>query len=153
MSCAWTSKPNAIIGRPTVINNNNCSMIFILFFQFIYNECNKKELKIIKRMTTTHALIFNLIRKTKSRGQIEISVSLPFGFAKKMILFVVVIVWCTIYWFCTQLCARDKRMEECIGQFFGPPTYQIFGNIFNYFTTDLRGINHIILSFPIFSIN
>lgn len=51
-----------------------------------------------------------------------------------MFLFVIFMV-CLFYWFYV----KDRRIEKLAEQFPGPPAHPIFGNLFNYFTTDLQG--------------
>lgn len=50
--------------------------------------------------------------------------------------FFVLFAVCLFYWFHV----KDRRTEKLIDQFPGPPAHPIFGNLFNYFTTDLPGL-------------
>ncbi|XP_055325679.1 cytochrome P450 4d2-like [Sitodiplosis mosellana] len=51
-----------------------------------------------------------------------------------MIVFIIFMVFCFIYW----IHMRDKRIEKLMEQFPGPVMHPIFGNVFNYFTSDLQ---------------
>lgn len=63
------------------------------------------------------------------------------GLTFKMILFILFLILCAIYW-CYM---RDRRIEKLMEQFPGPALQPIIGNSFNYFTSDLQGYSFSII--------